>query len=77
MFSTPSAASNFSKNQFESQAGYWLKNSRIQLVTVQTLDAPYPSRANQASSSGHPITVQSNTSVQILDALLGSNCVVF
>ena len=38
-----------------------------------------PTRPDQRKrpESGHPLPVQSNASVKNLDALLGSNCVVF
>jgi hypothetical protein len=48
-----------------------------------TLDTPYPSNVTKRSEqtkrqeSGHFDTGQSNASVKNLDALLGSNCVVF
>ena len=67
-------ASNFSKNLLEPPASYWLKNLRIKLVTVQSLDSPYLSRTPWESR--HPLTVQSNSSVQTLDALIPARVLV-
>ena len=49
----------------------------ITCQSVQTMDTPTRPEQTKRPESGHPLPVQSTLSVKHLDALHGSNCVVF